>query len=295
MRREPLACGTVRGTGQAFSLVELLVVIGIIAILLSLLMPAMTSARVRSRELACQNTLRNIGMAAQLHAHDHDGYMPAAGFHWDLPGGVLNPKGLGDDSARRYTYFMDDGIRRPVPVTAALAIQLGQNVRLDSRGNLEADLQEYAVRRHFKCPSQEREQAAITQRGGNWDAPREWSSYIFNEAFLGKREAKAHPDPPMGKVTKVARPSEVMLAMDGRPRDPLRHYYFLVPDNGPEWTLLDFQRAAMDPNDTILGKEGMDFLRHRWRMNVLFIDGHVTSVPMTDSGLASVGLSRGFH
>jgi prepilin-type N-terminal cleavage/methylation domain-containing protein len=61
---------------QAFTLVEMLVVIAIIAVLAALLLPALTRGKQRAQRIQCIGNLKEMGTAFQMFAHDHQGKFP---------------------------------------------------------------------------------------------------------------------------------------------------------------------------------------------------------------------------
>ena len=64
----------------AFTLIEVLVVVAIIALLVSILLPSLKKARDQAKSLACKANLHDTGLAFVQYAHDHDPYYPLSSY-----------------------------------------------------------------------------------------------------------------------------------------------------------------------------------------------------------------------
>ena len=80
---------------KGFTLIELLVVIAIIALLLSILTPALNAVKERGKRVICMNNLRQLGMANNIYAQQYGGrFIPSEGEYFEitLPDGTIKER-----------------------------------------------------------------------------------------------------------------------------------------------------------------------------------------------------------
>jgi prepilin-type N-terminal cleavage/methylation domain-containing protein/prepilin-type processing-associated H-X9-DG protein len=81
---DPLPRCSHRSGRAAFTLIELMVVIAIIAILAALLLPALSRSKVHALRVNCLNNLKQLQLCSHLYALDHDGVMPPNNYVYNV-------------------------------------------------------------------------------------------------------------------------------------------------------------------------------------------------------------------
>ena len=152
----------------AFTLVELLVVIGIIAALAALLFPVFASARAQAAKATCLSNLRQTGMAIALYVQDYDGYVPYAP-DTEAKAAVLAGRVVFGEPL--------DGVIKTLPDIKAVLLPYG------------------AANALFRCPWDRRTLETIFPEKPTWFETTGSSYYYFDWAALRVTPLSAFGDP----------------------------------------------------------------------------------------------------
>jgi prepilin-type N-terminal cleavage/methylation domain-containing protein/prepilin-type processing-associated H-X9-DG protein len=126
---------------NAFTLVELLVVIGIIAVLISVLLPALNRARASAQTVQCLSNVRQLAIASMVFANEHKGYMQSVTS--DAPGNSVIR--FNDPQRLKWSYRSDNNLLQDV--YSALLRYLG------ARGDPTFQTESEGRSKVFRCPS----------------------------------------------------------------------------------------------------------------------------------------------
>ena len=237
-------------------MIELLVVIAIIAILAAMLLPALSKAKQRSKQIACINNMKEIGVAGLMYVGDYNQY----------PGCLSTP--LGGSSDYYYVwptrlFNLMGGSRKSFSCPAAQPwTAWDTNLNVNSAG----------VRMlGGKGPGGIQDPYAITSTSYFALGYNDWGIHFQNGA-------EQVTDPQLGlggdvdgtltqgpiKDTKVVKPTEMIWICD-------------VP-SVPQTITPNFN-ANTEPADvqTVTGHSACPANRHNYRTDILFCDGHVES------------------
>ena len=229
---------------KAFSLVELLVVISIIALLMAILTPSVIGARRQAKRIYCLNNLRQLALAADSYAQNNDDYYPIAQY-WHNSG------------SSTYEYYWDftkvteNGQEKIVP-------------GLLWEGDTVESVQQ--------CPS---------YKGGDMWLSAAYTGYNYNTSFIGHGQGESvsgsytgsvitNPTLPLftivmpAKTTQVRKPVACALFGDGQYAGGANKFM-----RSPWYWEGDY--------DFLIRKAGTQGYRHNRMTNVAWCDGHATS------------------
>lgn len=258
--------GRPAGVAGGFTLVELLVVIGIIAVLIAILLPTLSSARKRANQVACGANLHQIYLAFQMYSTESKGWLFPVGpdnalgkpttFGTNYPPHLRWPAYTSLRTARQKTNQItytdiDSGAGLPVPadLVAWAAVPGPQQEKYDARPYHD---------RVLLCPE---DQDAV-----------EAHSYVLNHHLADERIRFG-----TRRLGRAESPVNVVVA--GEKKSLVRDYYMEVLTVGGITNTAEFDRVVEEYRHGIARGSEAAKNKSGGGSNYLFMDGHVDNRP----------------
>ena len=261
-----------------FSLVELLVVIGIIGLLIAILLPVLSKAREQAKMVACASNQRQVLLAFAMYVSENKGRTPIfPPIGYDVPGINGTPN---DPYAHSLAYYMDSTKNQGAGVIrydqGAFWRYLSAHVPRPANAQDKAVLPPPdALYRVFNCPTDT--DFREVGRNGGFDPRAAFLrnfSYTWNASFwpgdpyLDDRKGNAYGNDKsaVSSITQIVEGShKIILEEEARPNDG--------------WSYIGFNNSGSG--------DDLPATRHNKRANYGFADGHVEQFAPADLGYSS--------
>lgn len=247
---------------RAFTLVELLVVIAVIALLLAVILPSLQRAKEQARQIYCKNNLRQMAHAALVYATNHDGYYPISRYTQTgialVPDEsmvcVVEPSDEPQTEMITYGYCWDF-----TTITSNAAKEIIPGLLWE--GDTTQQVQQ--------CPSY--------KGADNWNGAA-YSGYNYNTSYIGHGEGESVSSDYTGKVISAGSSTVILPAKSHQLRSTAR--CILFGDGHYSGGANKLMRSPFiwdGDTDWTLRTGGTQGFRHNGQTDIAWADGHVTA------------------